>query len=136
MTDPKALNVLIVEDMLPIAKMLKTALHANPSYSFEIEILDKLAPALERIEKGGIDVVVLDLGLPDSSGYDTFEKIQTRFPHMPIVVITGDADESLATKIIENGAQDYLVKGQLDTLASARVIYFAYQRKQKNSANS
>jgi diguanylate cyclase (GGDEF)-like protein len=84
---------------------------------------------LERLAAGGIDVVLLDLGLPDSVGLDTFTTVNTQAPQVPILVLTGLDDEALAVQVVQQGAQDYLVKGQADGDSLARAIRYAIERK-------
>jgi PAS domain S-box-containing protein len=97
---------------------------------FEIETVGALAPALERLSSVGVDAVILDLGLPDSQGHETFSRVQKAAPRHPIIVISGLDDRALALDAVREGAQDYLVKGQIDGQLLARVIRHAVERKQ------
>jgi len=78
---------------------------------FRLERVDRLATGAGRLLQAGVDVVLLDLGLPDSQGLATFNQIHAREPNVPVVVLSGAADEDLAIAAVEAGAQDYLVKG-------------------------
>nr|AAU83023.1 hypothetical protein sensory transduction histidine kinase [uncultured archaeon GZfos26B2] len=96
---------------------------------FDLENADRLSDGLTRIHKGGIDAVLLDLGLPDSSGLDTFEKVHDQAPEVPIVMLTGLDDTELALEGMSKGAQDYLVKGRADCDLLARTLRYAIERK-------
>jgi PAS domain S-box-containing protein len=97
---------------------------------FELESVEQLAPALERLRAGGIHVVLLDLTLPDSAGLGTFTAVRAGAPDVPIVVLTGVSDEALAVATVRDGAQDYLVKGQVDGNLLGRTIRYAFERHQ------
>jgi PAS domain-containing protein len=89
---------------------------------------------LERLVEGGIDVVLLDLGLPDSRGLETLNRAHTQAPEVPIVVLTGLADETVGVKAVQEGAQDYLVKGQVDGDVLVRAIRYGIERKRAEKA--
>lgn len=97
--------------------------------SFEIECLDSLLNGLKRLERGGIDLVLLDLLLPDSHGLETFTSVYSRAPGVPIIVLSCLNDEVLAVEAVRKGAQDYLVKGQFDGNLLVRSICYAIERK-------
>jgi light-regulated signal transduction histidine kinase (bacteriophytochrome) len=97
---------------------------------FELESVEQLAPALERLRTGGIHVVLLDLTLPDSAGLGTFTAVRASAPDVPIVVLTGLSDEALAVSTVRAGAQDYLVKGQVAGNLLGRTIRYAIERHQ------
>jgi DNA-binding NarL/FixJ family response regulator len=84
---------------------------------------------LERLKDGGVDVVLLDLGLPDGQGFDAFKKVQAQAPAVPVVVLTGFDDETLAVEAIRHGAQDYLVKGDVDSKVLYRAVRYSVERK-------
>jgi len=100
----------------------------------DLEHADRLLTGLKRLTKGGIDVVLLDLRLPDSQGLDTLINLHDQVSQLPIVVLTGLADEALGVKAVQKGAQDYLVKGQVDSHLFGRAIRYAIQRKQTEEA--
>jgi DNA-binding response OmpR family regulator len=97
---------------------------------FALECVDCLSAGFTRIEHGGVDVVLLDLNLPDSSGLDTFIDLHSRAPNIPIVVLTSTDDESLAAKAVGLGAQDYLVKGKDGSGLLGRSLRYAIERNQ------
>ena len=132
----KIVRVLLIEDNAGDARLIREMLTEAKSGSlsagrqaFDLECADRLQAGLERLAKGGIDVLLLDLGLPDSQGLDTLARVQAQAPQVPIVVLTGLDDEALAVKAVREGAQDYLVKGQVDSDPLVRSIRYAIERK-------
>lgn len=95
---------------------------------------NSLKTACQRVAEVTFDVVLLDLGLPDSFGLDTFVKLQPCAPDIPIVVLTGLDDERTACKAVELGAQDYLVKGQLTKNLLIRSLRYGIQRKRSEKS--
>ena len=128
------LNILLVEDNPGDARLIREMLLEAPHTRFELEVADRLATGLLRVRAGNIDAVLLDLGLPDSRGHDTFVAANTHAPHVPIIVLTGLGDEALALKTVQDGAQDYLVKGQVDARLLERSIRYAIERKKAEQA--
>src|SRR5206468_3538445 len=88
-----------------------------------------LEEALKHLEQTGFDVVLLDLSLPDSNGLETVVKLAQLAPTMPIVVLTGLADENVGLEAVRKGAQDYLIKGQFDGNLLSRVMRHSRERK-------
>ncbi len=124
----RPIRVLLVEDNPGDARLILELLR-DVETDFELERLDRLEPALERLKHAGVDVVLLDLGLPDSQGIDTFARARLEAPRQPIVVISGLDDEAVALEAMRRGAQDYLVKGRIEGRLLARVIQYAIERK-------
>jgi PAS domain S-box-containing protein len=95
----------------------------------------RLSEGLERLAAGGIDLVMLDLGLPDSNGLKTFGKVHANVPQLPIIVLSSLDDESVAMKTVHEGAQDYVVKGEnMDARLLVRTIHYAIERKRVEQA--
>lgn len=92
------------------------------------EYASELAEALRRLARGGVDVVLLDLMLPDSDGLGTFEQAFAFAPEVPVVVLTDVDDEAMAVSAVRGGAQDYLVRSEVDSRAVARSIRYAVER--------
>src|SRR5205085_6525134 len=88
-----------------------------------------LSVALQRLAQGGIGVVLADLSLPDSHGIETFERLHSQAPQVPIIVLSGLNDTRLAVQAVHDGAQDYLIKGQVDGQLLVRAIRYAIERK-------
>src|SRR5688500_6913348 len=105
-----------------------------PANPFVLEHVQTLADGLERVKRGGIALVLLDLSLPDSFGLDTFARAHEAAPQVPIIVLSGRDDEALAIKTVHEGAQDYLVKGQVDTRLLVRSMRYAIERKRAEEA--
>jgi len=123
------MRLLLVEDNPGDLRFIREMLAETRDLVFELETRDSLAAARERLQQGSIDLVLLDLGLPDSRGFDTFVETLSAAPEVPIVVLTGLYDEELAVKAVAEGAQDYLVKGQFDRSLLVRAIRYARERK-------
>lgn len=125
----KPIHVLLVEDNPGDSRLIFEMLRAVSTQAFDLEQVDRLEPALARLGQAGVDVVLLDLGLPDSSGLETFMRARGEAPGHPIVVISGLDDERLALEAVRSGAQDYLVKGRIEGQLLARVLRYAIERK-------
>jgi PAS domain S-box-containing protein len=125
----KPINVLMIEDN-PIEALLVTKiLETTDSPKFALVQAESLAKGMELLTGGGIDLVMLDLGLPDSWGFDTLIKVLHQAPELPIVVLTSrDDDDSIMQAVIQ-GAQDYLIKGQFDSNLLIRSLCYAFERK-------
>ena len=106
------LRVLLVEDNPADADLVREALPKTGPPAFRLEVVTRLADALARLGDGGIDLVLLDLNLPDGQGLETFHKLHHAVPALPVVVLTGNMDQELAVETVKKGAQDYLVKGR------------------------
>ena len=124
----KHITVLLIEDNGGDALLIRQMLEKVRGIPLRFERRDRLATGLERLSEGGIDVVLLDLGLPDSGGLDTVRKTQAHAPNVPIIVLTGHDDEVLGVNSVWAGAQDYLVKGQVDSTLLVRGIRYAIGR--------
>jgi two-component system cell cycle sensor histidine kinase/response regulator CckA len=129
-------RIFVIEDDPADARLLREVLRDATGFQCALEIVGTLSAGLERLEAGGIDVLLLDLTLPDSKGIATFEKVYEKVPAIPIVVLTILNDESLALSAVRKGAQDYLVKGQVDSNLLVRAIRYAIERKRFEGALS
>jgi len=124
----KKLRVLLVEDQPGDAMLVMIALRESSSTHFQVTHTPTLAEALDCLGRQEMDVVLLDLSLPDSSGLDTVTKVLAVAPRMPVVVMTGLDDPLLASRALEVGAQDYLVKSDDPGRAVERAILYAITR--------
>jgi diguanylate cyclase (GGDEF)-like protein len=97
--------------------------------SFEFTVAESLKSGMESMSQNRFDVILLDLGLPDGQGLESFEKLHGAFPNKPIVVLSGLMDERLALEAVKSGAQDYLVKGPIGWKIASRAILYAIERK-------
>ena len=101
---------------------------------FRFTLPESWAEAAAHLQKQSFDVLLLDLSLPDSTGRDTFVRARAAAPHLPIVVLTGVADEAVGLEAVRHGIQDYLIKGQAYGRQTARAIRYAIERKQAETA--
>jgi signal transduction histidine kinase len=122
------IKVLLIEDNPGDARLIWEMLAQARGARFDLECAERLSSGLERLAQGGIDVLLLDLSLPDSQGLDTLIRVHTPAPEVPIMVLTGLDDEALAVKAMREGAQDYLVKGQVDSNLLLHSIRYAIER--------
>lgn len=122
------IRILLVEDNPGDVRLFREYLAEEGSAAFEIEQVDRLQSALSRLTAGEYDVMLLDLSLPDSHGLDTVRTVHTAAPNVPIVVLTGHDDERQAVRSVQEGAQDYLVKGRVDGNLLARSMRYAIER--------
>jgi putative two-component system response regulator len=127
----KPLKVLLIEDNPDDVVLLRHYLAKIPAAQIEFELVVRLTKALECLNEkaAGIDVILLDLGLPDSQGLDTFFKVHHQAPLIPIVVLSGLDDERLRMQAVREGAQDYLVKGQVNGELLWRSLCYSVERR-------
>jgi PAS domain S-box-containing protein len=131
---PPALKLLLIEDSPTDALLLQNVLETDHLSTFAITHVERLAEGLERIQQEEFDIILLDLGLPDSSGLATFERLQGGSRDIPIVAFSGNLDESDAIQAVRSGAQDYLVKNMGGFEMAARTIRYAIERQRNQSA--
>ena len=134
MTSAKPIRILHIEDNPAEVVLMRALLMEAGVDQFELVSADRLSQGLEQLAIGGVDLVMLDLGLPDSSGLKTFAEIHTHAPQVPIIVVSGVDDESIAIKTVHEGAQDYVVKGQVDAHFLRRTVHYAIERKRAEQA--
>jgi signal transduction histidine kinase len=135
---PPTIQTLLIEDNPGDARLIREMLRdAGRSTSFidvEVSVADRLSSGLEHLRARGADLVLLDLSLPDSSGLATFDTLHAEAPSTPVVVLSGLADENVAVTAVHHGAQDYLVKGQVDGGAILRSMRYAIERQRLEAA--
>jgi sigma-B regulation protein RsbU (phosphoserine phosphatase) len=124
----ETLQVLLVEDNAGDARLLQEMFSKERAGSFELTHLLRMSEAVTHLAKGGVDVVLLDLGLPDGHGLDTVRRAHAVAPGVPVIVLTGLDDEALAADAMAEGAQDYLIKGQIESRALPRALRHAIER--------
>jgi two-component system CheB/CheR fusion protein len=123
------LRVLIVEDNPADVDLMRDALPETGPIRFHSESVPRLSEALARLGTGGIDLIMTDLGLPDSQGLETFRKLRQAAPDLAIIVATVSDDEDMAVAAVREGAQDFLVKGQISGNLLVRTVRYAIERK-------
>ncbi len=102
-------NVLLIEDNPGDARLIREMIAEDPHAPFTIHFVDRLAKGLEHLASGETALIILDLSLPDSYGLETFTKVYAHAPAVPIIVLTGHDDDSLARSAVKGGAPDYSV---------------------------
>lgn len=122
-------KILLVEDNLGDARLVEELLLGDGNGPFEIIRAHSLATAVPLLEKHQIAAVLLDLKLPDAEGLETLTRMHTAVPGVPIVVLSADEDETLAVRSVQQGAQDFLVKGNISSLLLRRSLSYAIERK-------
>ena len=123
-------SILLVEDNPSDAALVRELLDGANSVRFELTHCDMLSSALTLLSKESFGIILLDLSLPDSKGLETFVRTHAAAPNLPIVVLSGLGDEELAARALHEGAQDYLVKGKIDSNLLIRAMRYAIERKQ------
>ena len=130
----ESIKVLLVEDNLGDARRLYEGMEEALPGQFQMTHVRRLSETLEYLWEDTCNVVLLDLGLPDSHGLDTLVLVRAQTPDVPIVVLTGFQDEEMGDRALKEGAQDYLVKGQVDSKVLARSMRYAIARKAAEQA--
>ncbi len=128
----ETIDILLIEDNPADVELIREMMSDMEKYTFTTA--DRLSSGLKILRNEAFDVVLLDLGLPDSNGIDTFSKIQDQAPDLPVIVLTVLTDENLAVHAISLGGQDYLIKGQIDGKLLVRSIRYAIERKRAEEA--
>ncbi|BAZ37765.1 multi-sensor hybrid histidine kinase [Calothrix sp. NIES-4101] len=130
----QALKVLLIEDNPGDVCLLREFLADVSSFQFQLTPAESLRDALNCIENNNFDVILLDLSLPDSQGLESFFQIRDRVPSIPVIVLTGLDDETLALTAMQQGAQDYLVKGEVSGDLLVRCMRYAIERQRSEEA--
>src|SRR5678815_3413773 len=123
-------KVLVIDDNPEHVAFLERLLGLSPAGAdFDLDSADSLAGGFERLKQGDIELILLDLGLGESEGLDTFRRVAERAPDVAIIVFSGSADVELALETVQLGAQDYLIKGLVDNQLLVRSMWYACERK-------
>ena len=133
--EENTLTVLLIEDSPQFAQLVQHWLANTPGGApLVLNWTDSLADGMSRLDRGGVDVILLDLGLPDCSGMETFIQARDRAAKTPIVILSSADSESLALEMIQKGAEDYLVKSSCDAASLARAVRRAVVRRKSHAA--
>ncbi len=127
--DAEVIRVLLVEDNAGDARLVEETIKEAGRNQVCLTHTGRLSTAMECLESKTIDAVLLDLALPDGQGLEGMVMIQKAYPRLPIVVLSGGQDDSLAVKALEQGAQDYLKKGEADGKSLVRAVRYAIERQ-------
>lgn len=123
-----SVKILLIEDNPGDARLIHELLKFAEEATFQLEFADDLCSGIKKLTGHEYDIVLLDLSLPDSHGLETFIKIHKHAQNIPVVVLTGFEDKKFALKTLQEGAQDYLLKSQINTSMLSRVIRYAIER--------
>jgi PAS domain S-box-containing protein len=127
-------NILLIEDNLAEARLLQEVLKGTVLRRFNLVHVKRLGEAIMHLQTDNFDVILLDLTLPDSYGLASLDSIIQHAPSLPIVVLTNTNDDELAVEAVRHGAQDYLVKRQMNQDILVRSLRYAIERKQAAEA--
>jgi CheY-like chemotaxis protein len=130
--------VLLIEDNEEAMLLVRYALQEYGNGTYRLEWADGLTAALHRLANGGVDLIILDLGLPESSGPASYEAIRKAAPDLPVLVLTGDMREQTEARVAAEGVEDYLVKDEVSgalLIEAIRAALYSNQRwqQQRNS---
>ncbi|OGP92950.1 MAG: hypothetical protein A2156_10380 [Deltaproteobacteria bacterium RBG_16_48_10] len=131
---PEIIKILLIEDNPGDARLVKEMLIEGGINHHNMKHVDRIGQGLALLAEESFQVILLDLSLPDGYGLGTINRVYGVASRSPIVVLTGLDDESLAVKAVQEGAQDYLVKGQMDSSSLVRAIRYAIERKRTEVA--
>lgn len=123
------IQLLLVEDNSGDVRLLREMLSEREPDKFALADVGHMSAAVIHLANNAVDIVLLDLGLPDAKGLEGVRRARAAASRLPLIVLTGSDDESLADQALREGAQDFLVKGQIDTSGLLRAIRYATQRK-------
>jgi PAS domain S-box-containing protein len=127
-------RLLLVEDDPGFARLLREMFKDENSSETDVTHVESMTEAEEHLGGPAFDIILLDPGLPDSQGIDSVQRARAAAPRVPLVVLTGRNDESLALKALQAGAQDYLIKGQIDPRGLLRFLRYAVERNAMEEA--
>jgi diguanylate cyclase (GGDEF)-like protein len=136
MSEPAVKSLLVIEDNPGDARLLLEMLNEQGSHDTELTHVECMSDAEKYLSTRTVDVILLDLGLSDTQGLDAVRRAHAAAPSVPLVVMTGLDDESMAAQAFQEGAQDYLVKGQIETRELLRALRHAIKRKTMEEALS
>jgi len=129
MTDASSQVLLLVEDNPGDARLFREMLEEQGSHDIELAHVERMCDAEKHLAEHKVDIILLDLGLPDEQGLKAIRRARAAAPGIPLVVLTGLDDGALAVQALQQGAQDYLIKGQIDTRGLLRALRYAIERK-------
>ena len=127
--DVSFIKVLLIEDNPADARLIQEMIVEARGAKLILDWTDRLASGLRHLAEHDIDLILLDLHLPDSAGLETLTKVQAQAPGLPIIALTGLDDETIAMQAVRKGAQDYLVKGEVNSSLLVRAVHYAIERK-------
>jgi PleD family two-component response regulator len=129
MSEKAIKTLLIVEDNAGDARLLREMLNGDGRHAADLTHVESMKDAERHLAKYIVDIILLDLGLPDTQGLEAVRRTRAAAPDAVLVVMTGLDDEQVAEQTLKEGAQDYLIKGQIDSRGLLRAVRYATQRK-------
>jgi diguanylate cyclase (GGDEF)-like protein len=126
--DTKSIAVLLIEDDSNDALLIQRYLSNTRRGPYEVNHADRLRAGLDLLNRNSVDIVLLDLELPDAHGLSSFDQVHALVPHIPVIVMTGHDDDDVAVEAVQRGAQDFLTKGKVDGGLLQRAISYAIER--------
>jgi len=126
---PQNISILLIEDNPDDIELFRETLKDIKTETFSLISATRLQDGITHIQKEKFDIIFLDLSLPDSHGQNGFTTLHTQASHLPIVVLTGFDDDKTALEIVRQGAQDYLIKGDIEPRLLSKSIRYAIERK-------
>jgi diguanylate cyclase (GGDEF)-like protein len=132
----KPIKILLVEDNAGDARLFREMFQDQSSHEIELTRVESLREAETRLAGHAFDIILLDLGLTDAQGLEAVQRVCAAAPKIPLVVLTALDDEVAAAQALQEGAQDYLIKGQIETRGLLRAMRYAIKRKTKELASS
>lgn len=126
--DDQIIKILYVEDNIEDVLLIKEFIKEIKNVHYELTHAQQLNEALLEIEHDNYDIIMLDLSLPDKQGLDIITRVCERAPDIPVVVMTGMDDETMAIKALQKGAEEYLVKGKVKSHSLSRILRYAIMR--------
>ena len=131
---PETIKVLLIEDNPGDTRLVKEMLTNAGENKFSLVHVGLIKESLVLLKDEHYQVILLDLTLPDGHGLDNLRQVCTVAPHLPVVILTGLDDETTAIRAVREGAEDYLVKGQMDNNLLVRAVRYAIERKRAKEA--
>lgn len=122
-------KILVIEDNIADFDLIEEFLSRNKDFNYELKHKDKLSTAYKILEKEKFDIILLDLCLSDSTGFETFKNLYSVYPEIPIIVLSGLNENKISLDCVKNGAQDYLTKGDFHKNLLSRSISYSIERK-------
>lgn len=134
LAEVRAIQVLLVEDNPGDACLLREMLHEQGSHHTELTHVQCMSEAEKHLAEHAVDIIMLDLGLPDAQGLGAIRRANAVAPRVPLLALTALDDESLAEQVLEEGAQEHLSKGRIDARGLLRALRYAVERKTMEAA--
>ena len=132
--EPYLLKILLIEHEADFARLIKGVLEEAKGATFELTSVGRMEEGLARLAEGGFDLVLIDLSLPDGAGLANIKRLEADAPRVPVIVLGHVSDETVAIEAVHEGAQDYLVKSQLNPQLLGRAIRYAVERQNADAA--